>query len=678
VRDADGLPLANQAVSLSIDILEADLLLFTETHELVTDEFGLVNTIIGNGVAEFGTLENLVGKKDLSYTLTGTINGTETSLGAGKLGAVPYAYYGADEDADPENELQDLQIDGSNLSLSNSLVEVDFSAFKSPWVGDSLGFSLNLDSASLASYSRNEHQINARFEVENGLQIFAMILANQDITSRKEINTETGEVTSLVGKSDPLGQQAYRETTNISGPEVIKQQWFELDDKVSLLRKNEFRGHGPLAVEGFGTIGNLSGPTVINLSQFINNNNSLPEATNLLSFQSANQVNIDHSAIDINSQGDYYQTDVFTNVVKETSATEECYTERMQVMLDPDDNPPRVSYIDFKMNKDGDIVHEGIGNTIGITTTADEIKECNNIPAGGTFEQRVKQNGETAINQGIDGSLRFNEVNGNNGVSSAGNLVFNNEDGDPVAASAVASSGAGILNAAGAGGSPPLSRNGNMTAFPNTQHFTAGGVQLSMGINSDFAGNISVYNNGSPNLNLGTLQGIPDAGSIVGYDQGAPKWYLYTQDGVSKLLIDMIQSTVLSPNHNEDLAYGVLAGPEQAAYERGTATLVDGEVFVSCADHFAGIADPNSMTVTVTPLSAESLGLAIVEKSGQGFKVKELYKGKGNYSFDYMVMCKRSDVTYKLKPELPRADNSMKEISDQARMSYLKAKNAIK
>ncbi len=47
------------------------------------------------------------------------------------------------------------------------------------------------------------------------------------------------------------------------------------------------------------------------------------------------------------------------------------------------------------------------------------------------------------------------------------------------------------------------------------------------------------------------------------------------------------------------------------------------------------------MTVTITPLSAESKGIAVIEKSNGGFKVKELHGGTGNYTFDYLVMCKR-------------------------------------
>jgi hypothetical protein len=47
------------------------------------------------------------------------------------------------------------------------------------------------------------------------------------------------------------------------------------------------------------------------------------------------------------------------------------------------------------------------------------------------------------------------------------------------------------------------------------------------------------------------------------------------------------------------------------------------------------------MTVILTPLSAESEGLAVVEKTAHGFKIKELRHGNGEYAFDWEVKCVR-------------------------------------
>lgn len=94
-------------------------------------------------------------------------------------------------------------------------------------------------------------------------------------------------------------------------------------------------------------------------------------------------------------------------------------------------------------------------------------------------------------------------------------------------------------------------------------------------------------------------------------------------------------------NHPKDaekeIWYACIEGPEAAAYERGTAQLVDGEVRVDFSEHFELVVNPSTLTVTLTPLDAASKGLAVVEKTARGFVVKELGGGTGNYQFDWRV-----------------------------------------
>ena len=86
---------------------------------------------------------------------------------------------------------------------------------------------------------------------------------------------------------------------------------------------------------------------------------------------------------------------------------------------------------------------------------------------------------------------------------------------------------------------------------------------------------------------------------------------------------------------NQEIWYASLEGPEAAAYERGTATLANGEAFVAYSDHFSIITNLEGTTMILTPLSAASFGLAVVKKESNGFYVKELNNGTGNYSFDW-------------------------------------------
>ena len=85
------------------------------------------------------------------------------------------------------------------------------------------------------------------------------------------------------------------------------------------------------------------------------------------------------------------------------------------------------------------------------------------------------------------------------------------------------------------------------------------------------------------------------------------------------------------------IRYTALEGPEAAIYARGTINLVSGNAYVSLPEHFAAMANPSSITVSLTPRAAESKGVAAVEVTGQGFRVVELFQGTGNYSVDYLV-----------------------------------------
>jgi hypothetical protein len=56
------------------------------------------------------------------------------------------------------------------------------------------------------------------------------------------------------------------------------------------------------------------------------------------------------------------------------------------------------------------------------------------------------------------------------------------------------------------------------------------------------------------------------------------------------------------------------------------------ECAMNTIDTFASVIADRGMTVHVTPLSAESLGLAVVQKSPKSLVVQELNQGTGNYS----------------------------------------------
>jgi len=87
--------------------------------------------------------------------------------------------------------------------------------------------------------------------------------------------------------------------------------------------------------------------------------------------------------------------------------------------------------------------------------------------------------------------------------------------------------------------------------------------------------------------------------------------------------------------------YASLEGPEAAAYVRGTSQLHSGEVFIPYPDHFREIALSSESTIQLTPRSAETYGLAVVDQNEQGFRVRELKGGLGNFAFYWEVKAVR-------------------------------------
>jgi hypothetical protein len=75
----------------------------------------------------------------------------------------------------------------------------------------------------------------------------------------------------------------------------------------------------------------------------------------------------------------------------------------------------------------------------------------------------------------------------------------------------------------------------------------------------------------------------------------------------------------------------------------GTGTLQMGEVVITFATSTQEIIDESqSIKVNVTLTSLEALsGIAVIEKSAQGFKVKELNNGTSSSTFDWIVIAKR-------------------------------------
>ena len=149
--------------------------------------------------------------------------------------------------------------------------------------------------------------------------------------------------------------------------------------------------------------------------------------------------------------------------------------------------------------------------------------------------------------------------------------------------------------------------------------------------------------NGNLNVQLSPT-GNDNHGQVCVYNENnvARACMLINANGLGEIFADIKNFRMDHPKDStKEIWYACIEGPEAAAYERGTAQLVDGEAQVDFSEHFELVANPETMTVILTPNSASSEGLAVIEKTATGIKIKELRNGTGNYKFDWEVKCVR-------------------------------------
>ena len=142
VRDASGDPLLNQTIDLRFSIHQGSAggtVVFEEEFTgISTNDHGLATVSIGTGTPVTGTLANVDWSSN-SYFLEVELDETGSSgytvMGTSQILSVPYAMHATtadsvdDADADPTNEIQDLDLAGNTLSLTDDATTVDLSGY---------------------------------------------------------------------------------------------------------------------------------------------------------------------------------------------------------------------------------------------------------------------------------------------------------------------------------------------------------------------------------------------------------------------------------------------------------------------------------------------------------------------------------------------------------------------
>jgi len=132
LRDNAGTIISNQVVSFRISILESTPLgsaVYSETHDLSTNEHGLANLIIGSGnvlSGDIAVIEWSLNAHFIQIELDINSSGSYEHMGTSQLVAVPYAMHATtvendmvdDADADPTNEMQDISLSGTDLTIT--------------------------------------------------------------------------------------------------------------------------------------------------------------------------------------------------------------------------------------------------------------------------------------------------------------------------------------------------------------------------------------------------------------------------------------------------------------------------------------------------------------------------------------------------------------------------------
>lgn len=175
--------------------------------------------------------------------------------------------------------------------------------------------------------------------------------------------------------------------------------------------------------------------------------------------------------------------------------------------------------------------------------------------------------------------------------------------------------------------------SGNLRTYLTTNAHNVGEIQT-RDPNNLIKAWISSYQTG------GNYGGVVAACDTAGATQA---WLdVVAATGQGRVIADVKNFRVINPRDPEtDIYYASLEGPEAAMYIRGKGRLLNGRALIDLPTHFTDLANPETITIQLTPASFRSKGLGYeVSPSGE-IHVGELAEGKGSYEFSWVVTAVR-------------------------------------
>ncbi len=132
VRNNVGNPLTNQAVSFRFSIVQGNVtgtVVYSETHNTITDQFGQVSLIIGNGAILSGVFANINWGADaffLKVELDNAGGSSYVEMGISQLLSVPYALYAKTAGGGGTGPSGSIKVSaGANITISGTGTEED-------------------------------------------------------------------------------------------------------------------------------------------------------------------------------------------------------------------------------------------------------------------------------------------------------------------------------------------------------------------------------------------------------------------------------------------------------------------------------------------------------------------------------------------------------------------------
>jgi hypothetical protein len=222
-------------------------------------------------------------------------------------------------------------------------------------------------------------------------------------------------------------------------------------------------------------------------------------------------------------------------------------------------------------------------------------------------------------------------------------LIATDADGNVRAVMDTFSDGSGFVRTRGPNGTLTVLMS-TLDTGPNNGFlgvFDEDGERAAMLAGSGGAGIIRTEGpNGNENTYLGFLNANPDHGYLgVSDASGEIRAAMFVNaQGEGEFFADVKNFAVDHPTRADaKIVYTSLEGPEAAIYHRGVVRLRDGRAIIELPEHFSALANPDTITVQLTPRSFDSKGLGFGAIHDNRIEVRELQHGRGAYDVHFVI-----------------------------------------